>query len=181
MERAVTTNHRSKRLSRLRALCCAGLLVLLTACQTVPPEGPSPAGTKRAETLRALGFVETDDGWMLSLSVPILFESNRDDLKPETRKAIGDLADSLLRTGIRRVRVEGHTDNSGSRDYNIGLSQRRAEAVARELAAHGFAEGAIVRQAWGFEYPAAPNETPDGRALNRRVTIVVLPTELAAD
>jgi outer membrane protein OmpA-like peptidoglycan-associated protein len=177
----VKTNDRSNQLDRLRTLCCAGLLVLLAACQTVPPEAPPPAAAMRVETLRALGFVETDDGWMLSLSVPILFDSNRDELRPETRKAVGDLADSLLRTGIRRVRVEGHTDSYGSRDYNVELSRRRAEAVARELAAHGFAEGAIVRQAWGFEYPAAPNETPDGRALNRRVTIVVLPTELAAD
>jgi outer membrane protein OmpA-like peptidoglycan-associated protein len=177
----VKTNDRSDHLSRLRTLCCAGLLVVLAACQTVPTEAPPPAVAMRVETLRALGFVETDDGWMLSLSVPILFDSNRDELKPETRKAVGDLADSLLRTGIRRVRVEGHTDSSGSRDYNVELSRRRAEAVARELAAHGFAEGAIVRQAWGSEYPAAPNETPDGRALNRRVTIVVLPTELAAD
>jgi outer membrane protein OmpA-like peptidoglycan-associated protein len=177
----VKTNDRSNQLDRLRTLCCGGLLVLLAACQTVPPEAPPPAAAVRVETLRALGFVETDDGWMLSLSVPILFDSNRDELRPETRKAVGDLADSLLRTGIRRVRVEGHTDSYGSRDYNVELSRRRAEAVARELAAHGFAEGAIVRQAWGFEYPAAPNETPDGRALNRRVTIVVLPTELAAD
>ncbi len=168
-------------MSRLCALCCAGLLVMLTACQTVPPQAPPSAGARAVETLRALGFVETNDGWMLSLSVPILFESNRDELKPETRKALGDLADSLVRAGIRRVRVEGHTDSHGSRDYNLELSRRRAEAVARELAAHGFAEHAIVRQAWGFEYPAAPNETPDGRALNRRVTLVVLPTELAAE
>jgi outer membrane protein OmpA-like peptidoglycan-associated protein len=178
----VETSDRSKHPSRLRALYCAGLLVLLTACQTVPPQPPPPADSaKRIEALRTLGFVESSDGWMLSLSVPILFDSNRDELKPETRKAVGDLADSLLRAGIRRVRIEGHTDSYGSRDYNIELSRRRAEAVARELAAHGFAEHAIVRQAWGFEYPAAPNETPDGRALNRRVTIVVLPTELAAD
>jgi outer membrane protein OmpA-like peptidoglycan-associated protein len=177
----VKTNDRSDYVSRLRALCCTGLLVLLTACQSVPPQAPPPAGAKRVETLRALGFVESSDGWMLSLSVPILFELNRDELKLETRKAVGELADSLLRAGIRRVRVEGHTDSHGSRDYNIVLSQRRADAVARELAAHGFAEDAITRQAWGFEYPAAPNETPDGRALNRRVTIVVLPTELAAD
>lgn len=176
------TNDRSKHVSRLCALCCAGLLVLLTGCQTVPPQPPPPADSaKRIEALRALGFVESSDGWMLNLSVPILFDSNRDELKPETRKAVADLADSLLRAGIRRVRIEGHTDSYGSRDYNINLSRRRAEAVARELSAHGFAEGAIVRQAWGFEYPAAPNETPDGRALNRRVTIVVLPTELAAD
>jgi len=178
----VETNDRSEPVSRLRALCCAGLLVLLTGCQSVPPQPSPPADSaKRVETLRALGFVESSEGWMLSLSVPILFEVNRDELKPTTRKAVGDLADSLLRAGIRRVRIEGHTDSYGSRDYNIELSRRRAEAVARELAAHGFAEGAIVRQAWGFEYPAAPNETPDGRALNRRVTIVVLPTELATD
>ena len=118
------TNDRSDHLSRLRTLCCAGLLVLLAACQTVPPEAPPPAAAVRVKTLRALGFV--------------------------------------------------HTDSYGSRDYNVERSRRRAEAVARELAAHGFAEGAIVRQAWGFEYPAAPNETPDGRALNRRVTIVTL-------
>ena len=149
------TNDRSKHVSRLRALCCAGLLVLLTGCQTVPPQPPPPADSaKRIEALRALGFVESSDGWMLSLSVPILFDSNRDELKPETRKAVADLADSLLRAGIRRVRIEGHTDSHGSRDYNINLSRRRAEAVARELSAHGFAEGAIVRQAWGFEYPA---------------------------
>ena len=175
------TNDRSDHVSRLRALCCVGLLVLLTACQTVPPEAPPPAGAKRVETLRALGFVESSEGWMLSLSVPILFDSNRDELKPETSKALGDLADSLLRAGIRRVRVEGHTDNHGSRDYNIELSRRRADAVARELAAHGFAPDAILRQAWGSEYPTAPNGTPNGRALNRRVSIVVLPTELAAD
>ncbi|HSD52984.1 MAG TPA: OmpA family protein [Burkholderiales bacterium] len=176
------TNDRPDRVSKFGALCCAAVLALLTACQTAPPQAPpTPAAEMRVETLRALGFVEGTEGWMLSLSVPILFDLNRDELKPETRKAVGELADSLLRAGIRRVRVEGHTDNYGGRDYNIRLSRRRAEAVARELAAHGFAEGAITRQAWGFEYPAAPNDTSDGRALNRRVTIVVLPAELASD
>lgn len=174
------TRDRSNRRSRLRALCCAALLVLLAACQTMPPQA-SPPATKRVETLRALGFVESSDGWVLSFSAPILFDSNRDDLKPETQKTVSDLANALQRVGIRRVRVEGHTDNSGSRDYNVELSRRRAEAVAREFAVHGFAEDAITRKGWGFEYPAAPNKTPDGRALNRRVTIVVLPTDLAAE
>jgi outer membrane protein OmpA-like peptidoglycan-associated protein len=177
----VKTNDRSDHLSRLRTLCGAGLLVLLAACQTVPPEAPPPTGHGPGVVMPALGFVESADGWVLSLSVPILFDPNRDELKSETRKAVSDLADALQRAGIRRIRVEGHTDNSGGRDYNIALSRRRADAVAREFAAHGFAEEAIARKAWGFEYPTAPNETPDGRALNRRVTIVVLPTELAAD
>jgi outer membrane protein OmpA-like peptidoglycan-associated protein len=155
------------------------MLALLGACQTVPPAPPDAA--KRVEALRALGFVEGSDGWMLSLSVPILFDVNRDELKPEMRKAVSDLADGLRRAGIDRVRVEGHTDNYGSREYNVDLSRRRAEAVARELMGQGFAEDAIARRAWGYEYPAAPNDTPDGRALNRRVTIVVLPPESPAD
>jgi outer membrane protein OmpA-like peptidoglycan-associated protein len=155
------------------------MLALLGACQSVPPA--RPAAAKRVEALRALGFVEGSDGWMLSLSVPILFEVNRDELKSETRKAVIDLADGLRRAGIDRVRVEGHTDNHGSRDYNVELSRRRAEAVARELVAHGFAEDAVARRAWGYEYPAAPNDTPDGRAMNRRVTIVVVPPETHAD
>jgi len=173
----VETNDRPGGARRARALICAGMLALLGACQTVPPA--PPAEPTRAATLRALGFVEGDDGWMLSLSVPILFDSNRDELRPETRKAVSDLADALRRAGIDRVRVEGHTDSHGSRDYNVDLSRRRADAVARELVAHGFTEGAITRRAWGYEYPAASNETPDGRALNRRVTIVVLPTGTA--
>ena len=162
----------------LRALCCGLLAAILIGCQTAPP---APPPTQRTETLRALGFVDSPDGWMLDFSVPILFDVNRDELKPETRKSIGDLADSLLKIGIRRIRVEGHTDNYGTRDYNVDLSRRRAEAVARELAAHGFPDAAIMREAWGSEYPAAPNDTADGRALNRRVTLVVPPAEVAAE
>jgi outer membrane protein OmpA-like peptidoglycan-associated protein len=163
----------------MRVLCCGLLAAVLAGCQTAPPAPPPPA--QRIEALRALGFVESTDGWMLDLAVPILFDINRDELKPETRKAVGDLADALLKIGIGRIRVEGHTDNYGTRNYNLDLSRRRAEAVARELAAHGFSDAAIVRQAWGSEYPAAPNDSADGRALNRRVTIVVLPVEAATD
>jgi outer membrane protein OmpA-like peptidoglycan-associated protein len=176
----VERDDRRNHVTRLGALCCGLLAALLMGCQTTPPQA-TPQRAQPVEALRALGFVENADGWMLDLSVPILFDVNRDELKPETRKAVGDLADSLLRIGIRRVRVEGHTDSHGSRGYNVDLSRRRAEAVARELAARGFPDGAIVRQAWGYEYPAAPNDKADGRALNRRVTIVVLPGELAAE
>jgi outer membrane protein OmpA-like peptidoglycan-associated protein len=179
-ERGKVRGARPRRANSLRAALAAvscGVIVLLSGCQT-PPQAP-PA--KRIETLRSLGFIESADGWMLNLSVPILFDVNRDELNPETRKAVADLADSLLRVGIRRIRVEGHTDNLGGRGHNMDLSRRRAEAVARELALRGFPDETIVRQAWGFEYPAAPNDTAEGRALNRRVTIVVLPADVAAN
>ena len=139
----------------------------------MPPQA-SPPATKRVETLRALGFVESGDGWELSLSAPILFDSNRDDLKPETQKTVSDLANALQRVGIRRVRVEGHTDNSGSRDYNVELSRRRAEAVAREFAVHGFAEDAITRKGWGFEYPAAPDPVAEWERAMKSARAAVL-------
>jgi outer membrane protein OmpA-like peptidoglycan-associated protein len=174
----VERNDRRDRAGGLRALCCGLLAAILTGCQTAPP---ATAPAQRVEALRALGFVENEEGWMLDLSTPILFDIDRDELRPETRKAVGNLADSLVRIGIRRVRVEGHTDSHGTHAHNLDLSRRRAEAVARELTAHGFSDAAIARQAWGSEYPAAPNDNADGRALNRRVTIVVVPAEIAAE
>jgi outer membrane protein OmpA-like peptidoglycan-associated protein len=159
------------------------LLGLLAACQTVPPApaAPAVAPAERESTLRSLGFVPADEGWLLDVATPILFEVDRADLRPQTREALARMAESLRKVGIERVRVEGHTDNVGSRDYNLELSRRRAEAVRRELAAHGLSEAKIVPRGLGAQHPAAPNDTRDGRARNRRVTIMVLAEDPAAE
>lgn len=161
---------------RLGALAVGLLAALLGGCQTQP----APRVQQEA-ALRPLGFVKSGDGWMLNLAAPIQFDLDKDELKPETRKAVDDVAQTLRRVGIRRVRVEGHTDNFGARDYNLDLSRRRAEAVARELTRQGFSDAAIVRRAWGFDYPVAPNDTSEGRAQNRRVTIMVFAPDLATE
>jgi outer membrane protein OmpA-like peptidoglycan-associated protein len=154
-----------------RALVAAGCLVgMLSGCQT-----PGPTlRAERVETLRSLGFAETDEGWTLSLAVPILFDVDSDELKPGTKRAIADMARELRKVGIERIRIEGHTDNLGNRSYNVELSRRRAEVVAREFVECGFPDTAIERKGWGFEHPVASNDTQDGRALNRRVAIVVV-------
>jgi outer membrane protein OmpA-like peptidoglycan-associated protein len=126
------------------------------------------------ETLRSLGFAQTDEGWTLNLAMPILFDVGSDEVKPEPKRAIGNMAQQLRKVGIERIRIEGHTDNLGTHGYNVELSRRRAETVAQEFVAHGFFDAAIERKAWGFEHPTAPNDTPEGRALNRRVAIVVV-------
>ena len=156
----------------------AGCLVgILAGCQT-----PGPASrAERVETLRSLGFAETDEGWTLSLAVPILFDVDSDELKPGPKHAIADMARELRKVGIERIRVEGHTDNLGSRSYNVELSRRRAEVVAREFVDTGFPDTAIERKGWGFEHPVASNDTPEGRALNRRVAIVVVAAGPSAD
>jgi outer membrane protein OmpA-like peptidoglycan-associated protein len=163
----------------LAAAFIAALLAMLAGCQSAPPAAHTPA--ERDAALRSLGFVPAEDGWMLDLATPILFEVNRADLRPETREAIARMAVALRRIGVKRVRVEGHTDDVGTNGYNAELSLRRAEAVSRELATHGFPEEAIVRRGLGKEHPVAPNDSPGGRALNRRVAIMVLAADSPAE
>jgi outer membrane protein OmpA-like peptidoglycan-associated protein len=74
------------------------------------------------------------------------------------------------------VRVEGHTDNTGSADANLRLSRRRAETVAVLLEPKlGLPEGTIAIEGYGPDKPVALNSTPEGRALNRRIDVVIGP------
>src|SRR4029453_17149116 len=103
-----------KRLAR--TLVAAGCLVgMLGGCQT---PGPTPRA-ERVEALRSLGFAETDEGWTLSLAVPILFDVDSDGLKSGPKRAIAEMARELRKVGIERIRIEGHTDKLGNRSYNV--------------------------------------------------------------
>jgi OOP family OmpA-OmpF porin len=79
----------------------------------------------------------------------------------------------------RRIILEGHTDDVGTTSYNLTLSRRRAETVARELIARGIRRDRVTVAAFGETRPAAPNrhadgsDNPDGRARNRRVEAVI--------
>jgi outer membrane protein OmpA-like peptidoglycan-associated protein len=152
-------------------------LALLAGCQT---NLPAPRAQQEA-VLRALGFMKSKEGWTLNLAAAGQFDNGKDTLRPDAQRAIVDIGRELLRAGVKRVRVEGHTDNIGSRDYNIELSRRRADAVARYLTLQGFASDAIARKACAFDHPIASNDTPAGRAQNRRVAIVVLAPDLRLD
>jgi len=73
-----------------------------------------------------------------------------------------------------RVRLEGHTDERGSREYNIGLGERRAQSVRRALLLQGAADAQISTVSYGEERPAAPGHDEAAWAKNRRVEIVYL-------
>ncbi|TVQ69938.1 MAG: OmpA family protein [Oceanospirillales bacterium] len=148
------------------------LLLLLSACQSMP-QGFSQ---QQVRVLQQQGFEPIgDDEWMLSLSALILFGFNDHQLTEESREQVQQLGKSLLDIGITRLRVEGHADNLGDPDYNLGLSQQRADAVAIEISALGLSRDFIQSQGLGSMYPVASNETREGRAQNRRVTIIVSP------
>jgi outer membrane protein OmpA-like peptidoglycan-associated protein len=102
----------------------------------------------------------------------VLFDTGQATLKPGADLAINRLATFLSSNPQTKVLVEGHTDSRGSDDYNQGLSDRRAQAVATALASRGIAADQVQTAGRGKSFPVASNDTPEGRQQNRRVEIV---------
>lgn len=154
-----------------RQLCAAALLALIAGCVSAPP--PVPAAPSRVEMLQALGFEKTEDGYVLNLPGPLLFDTGSDVLSEGAVVRLAKLAADLRALKIDKLRLFGHTDNVGSADLNRSLSTRRAEAVAQAMANHGFSSDRLERRGFGFDRPLASNDTPEGRAKNRRVAVIV--------
>ncbi|MEI9963882.1 MAG: OmpA family protein [Caulobacteraceae bacterium] len=105
----------------------------------------------------------------------VKFPTDVHALSPEAQQRLSELADRL-KTENRNVylEIQGHTDSTGTEDYNDKLGEARAEAVRRFLNDQGVALNRMATISYGPDKPVAPNDSPDGRAQNRRVVIVVL-------
>ena len=98
------------------------------------------------------------------------FDFNKANIKPESDSLLTEVAKVMNdHPEIKLVRVEGHTDNVGSSEYNKKLSQQRAEAVVKWLSGHGVAADRLKGVGMGKEHELVPNTTDANRALNRRV------------
>ena len=105
------------------------------------------------------------------LSKQSLFEFNSDKISEDSYAALSIVADFLKETPNVSVKVEGHTDNVGSKEYNQKLSERRAKSVAKYLVSKGVESYRITTQGFGFSKPIASNNTEEGRSMNRRTEI----------
>jgi len=125
----------------------------------------------------ALGKVaptaRTERGLVVSLS-GASFENGRSALTPVARVTIGKLSGVLLMSPGLNVRVEGHTDSGGSAAANRKLSSDRARIVADLLREQGIDGARLAFEGYGSDRPVAPNTTAAGRAMNRRVEIVLI-------
>lgn len=119
------------------------------------------------------GFYEIDEGWKLEMPSRLLFNSNSDMLNAPQRGNVERVAKALHSVGIDQLRVEGHTDNLGSKTYNEQLSLRRAQAVAQVLVQFGMAPEHVEVKGYGFDRPLVQNNSQADRKENRRVAIVV--------
>jgi outer membrane protein OmpA-like peptidoglycan-associated protein len=166
-------NHPSSLSFVHRWLWLTVLLALLSGCATAPPPPAPQAANPRAERLAALGFEKTDEGYVLNLPGPLLFDTGSDVLSDGAKLVLSKLAVDLLALDIKKLRLFGHTDNVGSAELNRNLSSRRADAVARFIATNGFMDADLERRGFGFDRPLAGNDSAEGRAKNRRVSVIV--------
>jgi outer membrane protein OmpA-like peptidoglycan-associated protein len=127
----------------------------------------------RAELAKLAAVKEEERGLVVTLSGGVLFRSAKSDLLSSAQVKLDQVAKALLAIRARNLIVEGHTDSRGSESYNQGLSQRRADTVRDYLVQRGYPADRIQARGKGKGSPIADNASPEGRANNRRVEIVI--------
>jgi outer membrane protein OmpA-like peptidoglycan-associated protein len=111
------------------------------------------------------------------LTSDILFDVNSSDLRSQSRATLNDLANNFRQYPDEIIDVEGHTDSTGTPEYNQGLSERRAYSVKNYLVDQGVPGSRVNATGYGETRPKASNDTPEGRQLNRRVEIHIRATQ----
>lgn len=124
------------------------------------------------QQLKDLNAKQTERGMVLTLG-DVLFDTGKATLKPGAQSTLERLAAFLNQSSDSSVIIEGHTDSMGSDDYNMELSQRRAEAVKAALVQRNIDPQRVVAVGKGEAAPVAGNESASGRQQNRRVELVI--------
>jgi len=113
------------------------------------------------------------EGIQVTFASGLLFDFDSDVVRSEARTNLRNLAASLDKYPGSDLLIAGHTDSVGTDSYNLGLSQRRAEAAATFLASQGVDRSRVSSRGLGETEPVAPNETDAGRSKNRRVEVAI--------
>jgi peptidoglycan-associated lipoprotein len=165
------------------------LALIVTGCGSTPIPDPEPQGTASQDDQMegrgsASSGIEEDpfgpgeefaedspDG---ELAMVVYFDFDESELRSEYSDLLAQHANRLASNARLKVRLEGHADERGSREYNIGLGERRSQAVRRMLLIQGAAAEQISTVSFGEERPAALGSDEESYALNRRVEIKYL-------
>jgi len=133
-----------------------------------------------AEIERDLEGAEVErvgEGIKITFDSGILFDVNKASLKEKSKADLANLAVILQKYEDTNVLLEGHTDDTGTEEYNLDLSRLRAQSVANNLASGGVNASRFTIMGYGEEQPIADNTTESGRALNRRVEVAIYANE----
>ena len=166
---------------RMRQMLFLGVLAAFLAGCTAPtvPDLDAQSGSAdiddRTADIDALDDGGMDGGEFIEAEVPltmvIYFDFDQSDLRPEYADLLARHAASLSNNSRTLLRLEGHADERGSREYNIGLGERRSQAVRRMLLLQGGSSAQISTVSFGEERPAAFGSDDHAYQQNRRVEI----------
>jgi OOP family OmpA-OmpF porin len=145
------------------------------------PEAPVAAGMQRPQVLQAGGLTAFSQVLTGGQVLPqrfvlggLTFRTDSADIDPTSARVLDELAQVLATSPTARIRVDGHTDNTGTRETNQQLSQARAESTRAYLVSKGIAGDRIESAGYGQDRPISSNDQPSGRADNRRTEVVLL-------
>lgn len=166
----------------------AAALALLAACSSTPQADPPPVVSTGSGSGQGAGAAGQGAGQSVVTQVNadqagldaagpagvgrvIYFDYDSFSIKPEYQALVDQHARFLQASRQRSVMLDGHTDERGSREYNLALGQKRAEAVRRALTLVGVQDAQVEAVSFGEEKPAAAGNSEDSHAQNRRVEI----------
>ncbi|KHE92730.1 MAG: hypothetical protein SCABRO_01503, partial [Candidatus Scalindua brodae] len=117
-----------------------------------------------------IGAIVDDRGcWVVK---GVQFDYKKWNVKPQFNSNLDNIENILINNPGLQIRIDGHTDDIGSMKYNIDLSGKRAQAIKDYLVDKGIDSSRITTKGLGYAQPIADNDTPNGRALNRRAEII---------
>lgn len=162
----------------------AGLLLMLAACSSTPETAPGgPGGPGGPQALGGpggpggigsrSGLPGSQQDLEASAGDRVFFAFDRSDISPEAQQILARQADWLRRYPNVTVTIEGHCDERGTREYNLALGERRAQAVKNVLVAMGIPASRISTISYGKERPAVVGSTEEAYAQNRRAVTTV--------
>ena len=175
---------KGKYMSHTRLISAAALAMFLAACsqQTIPDPEPTDEVFGPADgdaSTNSMGNGDPYGGEEFGsdpsageLDMVIYFEFDSSEVRPQDQDIVARHAMQLGNNPGMRVRLEGHADERGSREYNIGLGERRAQAVRQVLMLQGVPAAQITTVSYGEERPAVSGSDEEAWSLNRRVVIV---------
>ena len=154
-------------------LLCVGAVACSKKVKEEPPPAttPSTAPVTEAPTAGVYGPEDLDTDACLRTRV-VYFDYDQDTLRPEFQAAMACHAKYLRDRPSSRMTLEGNADERGSRDYNLGLGERRGNAVSSALQANGGSGSQVTVVSYGEERPTCTQSSEDCRSKNRRVEIV---------
>ncbi len=177
------------RLGVTRAVPVVALLALVSTAAMPGPRPPAPrplpaptttttakAGAEEVkEILTDLNAQSTDQGLVVPLPEQVLFDFNSAEVRDDAKATLDKVAQVIGFYSDALVEIQGHTDDRGTDEYNLDLSQRRADAVRDYLVAvRAINPDMLMARAFGKAQPVAPNDTEENRQRNRRVEVVIL-------